>query len=277
VCDAAPVLECVVNISEGRRPEVLAELADAAKPDLLDVHTDPDHHRSVFTVVGEAAPRRRAATAVAALDLRRHDGVHPRIGVVDVVPFVPLAGATFDDAVQARDDFGRWAAAELGVPSFRYGPERSLPEVRRHAFTALVPDFGGSTPHRTAGAMAIGARSVLVAYNVWVTGSDLSATRRMAAAVREPRLRTLGLDVGGRMQVSMNLVAPHDLGPAEAFDVVAKAARAQGAQVDGAELVGLIPAEVLHAIAPERWSELDLGAERTIEARVAARDRAGGL
>ena len=178
------------------------------------------------------------------------------MGVVDVVPFVPLEGSTMDDAVAARDRFLAWAGAELDLPGFAYGPERSLPEVRRTAFGGLAPTAGPPAPHPTAGAVCVGARPLLVAYNVWLAdGVGLEDARRVAAAVRRPDVvRALGLDVGGRAQVSMNLIDPVDgVGPAEAFDAV----RALVA-VDRAELVGLVPAAVLAAVPPARWAELDL-------------------
>ncbi len=141
------MLECVVNISEGRRLDVVDSVAASAGVDLLDVHHDGDHHRSVLTLVGQDAARSVAATAVAAIDLRTHRGAHPRLGAVDVVPFVPLGSSTLDDALAARDAFGAWAGRELGLPCFVYGPERSLPDVRRHAFVSLQPDYGPGRPH----------------------------------------------------------------------------------------------------------------------------------
>jgi glutamate formiminotransferase/glutamate formiminotransferase/formiminotetrahydrofolate cyclodeaminase len=268
--DAAVVrLECVVNVSEGRRADVIDAIAHRAAPHLLDVHTDPDHNRSVFTMAGpgpelEDAVRSLAAETVARVDLRAHTGVHPRIGVLDVVPFVPLGEATMAEAVAARDRFVAWAGAELALPCFRYGPERSLPEVRRGAFTSLAPDAGPHEPHPTAGACAVGAREVLVAYNVWLAGSDLEVARAIAAAARGPAIRALGLQVGTGVQVSMNLVAPAVVGPAQAYDLVL--ARAS---VERAELVGLVPASVLDAVPRQRWAELDLDEARTIEARLA--------
>jgi glutamate formiminotransferase len=260
------VLECVANLSEGRRPEVLRRLADGAGPDLLDLHSDPDHHRSVLTLVGEEAVRRVARGAADALDLRDHTGAHPRIGVIDVVPFVPYGGGTtMGDALGARDRFAQWAADELGVPCFVYGPERTLPDVRRGAFTTLRPDHGPDAPHPTAGAIAVGARRVLVAYNLWLTTPDLAAARRTAAGLRGPDVRALGLAVGRHVQVSCNLVEPDRVGPAEVYDRVAT-----HASIARAELVGLVPRPVLLAIDPDRWSELDLAEDRTIEARVAA-------
>jgi glutamate formiminotransferase len=270
------VLECVVNISEGRDLARVARIAAAAGNDLLDVHSDPHHHRSVLTLVGEEAPRAVAAAAVVEIDLRAHDGVHPRLGAVDVVPFVALPGSSASDAIGARDRFARWFAEAHGVPCFLYGPERTLPEVRRRAFADLAPDTGGAAPHPTAGATAVGQRAILVAYNVWVEAADLSVVRALAASVRGPSVRALGLRVGGRYQVSMNLIAPDALGPAEAFDqVVAAAASDPGVAVTGAELVGLVPEAVLRRTPRARWSALDLSPDRTIEARLETAARRG--
>jgi glutamate formiminotransferase / 5-formyltetrahydrofolate cyclo-ligase len=258
------LLESVVNISEGSRPHVVTAIASSAADSLLDVHSDVHHNRSVLTLVGEQAPRAVARAAVAALDLQRHQGVHPRFGVVDVVPFVPLAGSTLVDAVAARDRFLDWMASELGVPGFAYGPERTLPEVRRLAFAGLAPDRGPPRPHPTAGATAVGARPVLVAWNVWLAEPDLARAQRIAREIRGPRLRALGLPVGGRVQVSTNLVAPDELGPAEAWDLVA-----ERAAIAGAELVGLVPRSVLERTDRARWAELDLAEDKTIESRLA--------
>jgi glutamate formiminotransferase / 5-formyltetrahydrofolate cyclo-ligase len=258
------LLESVVNISEGSRPHVVTAIASSAVGSLLDVHSDVHHNRSVLTLVGEEAPRAVARAAVAALDLRSHQGVHPRLGVVDVVPFVPLTGSTLEDAVAARDRFLDWLGDELRVPGFAYGPERTLPEVRRRAFTELAPDRGPCWPHPTAGATAVGARPALVAWNVWLAKPDLALAQRIAREIRGPRLRALGLPVGERVQVSMNLIEPNELGPAEAWDLVA--ARAA---VAGAELVGLVPESVLARIDPGRWADLDLAEENTIESRLA--------
>jgi len=268
---ADPVLECVVNISEGRRHDLIETVARAAGPELLDVHTDPDHHRSVLTLVGEDAPRAVAAAAVLALDLTSHRGAHPRMGVVDVVPFVPLGSATMTDAVAARDRFAAWAAAQLAVPCFCYGPERTLPDVRAGAFATLAPTVGPDRPHPTAGAMAVGARPVLVAYNLWLRRPDLDAARAIARAVRSPSVRALGLAVGDRVQVSMNLIDPAVTGPADVYDAVGAAA-----DIERAELVGLVPQAVLDATDPTDWADLDLAPDRTIEARLRARGWAAG-
>jgi glutamate formiminotransferase len=262
------VLECVVNVSEGRDQAVLGRLADAGGDELLDLHADAHHHRAVLTLVGVDAPRRVATVAVDAIDVSRHEGSHPRLGAVDVVPFVPLEGSTMAEAVEARDDFAEWMAADLDVPVFLYGPERTLPEIRRRAFRDLAPDVGPPSPHPTAGACCVGARDVLVAYNLWLTGASLAQARAVAAEIRGPELRALGLEVGDAVQVSMNLVAPGQLGPAAAHDLVAAALDASGASIERAELVGLVPTAVLEAVDPARWGELGLSADQTIEARV---------
>jgi glutamate formiminotransferase len=250
------VLLCPLNVSEGRSREVLDALAAAAGRELLDVHTDRHHHRSVLWLAGEDAPRRVAAAAVARIDLRRHQGVHPRLGAVDVVPFVG------DGAADARERYVRWSWQALRVPCLAYGDgERSLPEVRR-----LRGDT--RTAHPTAGATAVGARGALVAYNVWLAVPDVGLARRVAAAVRSPAVRALGLPVGDRVQVSMNLVAPSAVGPGAAYDAVAALA-----PVAGAELVGLVPEPVLLAEPEDRWSLLGLAPDRTVEARL----RAAGL
>lgn len=259
------MLECVVNISEGRDQSVLEALSFAARDALLDVHTDAHHNRSVFTLVGTEAVRALAALAVRLIDLRRHSGVHPRIGAVDVVPFVALGNTNPKTALRARDDYGRWSAEHLGVPTFLYGPERTLPEIRKYAFAGLSPDFGPPQPHRSAGATAVGARPVLVAYNLWLAKADLSLAKKIASSLRSPAVRTLGLQVGSSVQVSMNLIDPTLVGPLEVFKQVATQA-----QIERAELVGLMPEAVLHTIPETWWHTLDLSIERTIEYRIGA-------
>jgi glutamate formiminotransferase / 5-formyltetrahydrofolate cyclo-ligase len=268
------VLECVVNVSEGRRAGVLDTLRLAAAAGLLDVHVDPHHNRSVFTLAGPDVIDVVCALArevVVRIDITEHEGVHPRIGALDVVPFVPLDGSTLADARAARDTFAAWAGAELALPCFIYGPERTLPEVRRGAFASFAPDTGPRDPHPTAGGCAVGARAPLVAYNVWLADDDVAMAREVAAAVRRPEVRALGLRVGTRVQVSMNLLAPDDVDPAMAYDTVAA-----HAAVAGAELVGLVPASVLERVPAGRWAELDLSPTKTIEARLREAGLDGG-
>lgn len=262
------MLECVVNLSEGRSERLLGEIRGLVAGSLLDLHADPDHNRCVVTLVGTDAVRDLARWALQNLDLGRHSGVHPRLGTIDVVPFVPLAGSTMRDALDARDDFAEWVSTELGIPCFLYGPERSLPEVRRRAFVDLVPDAGPRAPHPRAGAICAGARAPLVAWNVWVSGIDEADVRAVASRVRTDVIRTLGLRTGEHMQVSVNLVDPFRAGPDDAYDAVVTNLP-DGARVIRSELVGLVPRAVLASIDPDRWEELDLDDSRTIEARLA--------
>lgn len=262
------MLESVINISEGRRSDLIDEIASVAGADLLDVHSCVHHNRSVLTVVGEHAPRAIARRTIELLDLRSHDGVHPRIGVLDVVPFIALDGSTDGAAHEARDAFARWAGDTLALPCFLYGPERTLPQVRQGAFTTLRPDHGPEAPHPTAGAVAVGERPPLVAYNLWLQDADLGLARSIARSVRSEQVRALGLEVGDAVQVSMNLIDPMHTGPDRVWDTVAATTR-----ITRAELVGLLPAAALDAIDPARWERLDLGPERTIERRLAQRAR----
>lgn len=294
------MLECVVNLSEGRDRSRLARLSAAAGPLLLDLHADPDHHRAVLTLAGEPealleAVRALARAAVTEIDLRGHRGAHPRLGSLDVVPFVPLVrrrlptpvggpgpstgrwrltpAPDLAPAIEARGRFADWAGGQLALPCFLYGPlsdgsVRTLPEVRRRAFVDLAPDCGPPGPHPTAGATAVGARHVLVAYNLWVAGGGPTLAGAVAARLRGPAVRALGLELGDRVQVSCNLLDPAVVGPAEVYDLAARLLEEAGAGVAGAELVGLVPATVLERVPTHRWRELDLDAGATIEARL---------
>jgi glutamate formiminotransferase / 5-formyltetrahydrofolate cyclo-ligase len=268
---------CAANVSEGRDAGVLDALRAAAGNALLDVHVDADHHRSVLTMAG--APDRLidsvlalAAVAVASIDLAAHAGVHPRLGGLDVVPFAPLVGDSLDGAVEAREATMR-ALADLGIPTFRYGPTpdgsaRSLPELRKAA-QGREPDAGPSQPHPTAGVTAVGARRPLVAWNAWLQGAELADAARIAAGLREPLVRARGFQVTGATQVSCNLLEPEVVTPLDLFRAVEVQLPA-GAHVVRCELVGLVPERVLDAVPEARWEQLDLAAERTVEARVRA-------
>jgi glutamate formiminotransferase len=285
VIDPDRLVECVPNVSEGRRPEVVDEVADAfAGPEvlLLDRSSDPDHNRSVLTLAGPGPALVEAAVAGAKacarlIDLTRHQGAHPRIGALDVLPFVPLGAATalrgaadpdLDCAALALRA-GRRIAEEAGIPVYLYGaaarrPERAaLPAVRRAgdrqaaAAAASAPDLGGPGLHPTAGATAVGARGFLVAYNVDLAGADLALARRIATAVRErdgglPAVRAMGVALQGRglVQVSMNLLDFRVTPPAAAFAAVARLAEEAGAEVVRSEVVGLVPAAALAGTDP---------------------------
>ncbi len=262
------MLESVINISEGRRTDLIDEIAASAGADLLDVHSCVHHNRSVLTVVGETAPRAIARRTIEVLDIGSHTGAHPRIGMLDVVPFIALDGSTEQDALDAREAFARWAGDALALPCFVYGPERTLPDVRGGAFTTLAPDYGPGVAHPSAGAVAVGQRPLLIAYNLWLSEPDLELARSIARTIRSTSVRALGLAVGDQVQVSMNLIDPSSTGPEHVWDTVATMA-----PIERAELVGLLPAATLERIDRGRWIQLDLGAERTIEWKLAQRER----
>lgn len=288
-----------MNISEGRDRPLIRSLASACDSSLLDVHSDPDHQRSVFTLAGPAAvverdTRMLAETALSVLDFTAHAGRHPAFGVVDVVPFVPLraggrppsgGGArlgrpadlaltpSLDEAVAARDRFAEWAGTQLGLACHLYGPlrpagHRTLPEVRKGVGRTLTPETGPARPSPRAGRCAVGARHFLVAYNLWVAGGGPELARAVATDIRGTAVRALGLDLAGRPQISCNLVDPLTVGPVEVHDEVARRLEQAGASVERSELVGLVPAAVLEAVPIRRWKELDLADTRTVEARL---------
>jgi glutamate formiminotransferase / 5-formyltetrahydrofolate cyclo-ligase len=270
------VFECVINISEGRNLALLDELRTSAGASLRDRHADASHHRSVFTLINDPEPlvrdvRALIGAAFEALDLRNHEGVHPRFGVVDVVPYVALDPEMPSRAVDLRDETARWIGETLDVPTFLYGAldgaDRSLPEVRKQAFRELWPDFGPQSPSPKLGAVAVGARPILVAWNIWLSGVSRDATRVIAKAIRRTEVRSLALRAGEHMQVSCNLIDPMVVGPGIVYDDVAALLPPSGA-IDRCELVGLVPHSLLDAEEPRRWSQLGLSEDQTIESRV---------
>lgn len=265
-------VECVPNFSEGRRADVIAALvaAVASVPvALLDVSSDPDHNRTVITFAGEPEPVaeamfRAARAAAERIDLTQHAGVHPRMGAVDVIPFVPLREISLAECAVLARTLGQRVGDELGIPVYLYEaaalrPERvNLADVRRGGYEALLaeittpahtPDFG---PARigTAGAVAVGARGPLIAFNAYLNTSDVTVAQAIALAIREsggglPQLKALGLLVGGRAQVSMNVI---DFRRTSLFTIMAAlraAAERQGVAITQTELVGLVPQAAL--------------------------------
>jgi len=267
------MIECVPNFSEGRRPEVIQAIAraiDSAEVTLLDVSSDADHNRTVITfsgspeAVGEAAYR-GIAEAAQRIDLSAHDGQHPRIGAADVVPFIPLREATLSDCATVAHRVGRRVGEDLGIPVYLYdaAAQRSdratLPQVRRDRYEILretiltdptrAPDYG---PARlgTAGAVAMGARQPLIAFNVYLDTKDIETAKHIARAVRESggglkHIRALGLFVNGRAQVSLNLTDFRVTGLYPALEAVRHEAAKHGATVIQTELVGLMPQQAL--------------------------------
>jgi glutamate formiminotransferase len=237
------VFEAVPNFSEGRDDEVLADLA--AGPDVLDVHTDADHHRSVVTLAHANLERlaeavlEKVAVAVERIDLRRHAGVHPRVGAADVVPIVPLGGASMAEAVAAARRLAERVWRELRIAVYLYGDAaggRRLADVRAGR---VRPDLGGE-PHPTAGAVCVGARPPLVAYNLAFEGLDLlQAARAVAALRRLPGVQALAFRLGdGRVQLSMNLTRLDATAVPAAHDAALRLAGLPARP----ELVGLCPA-----------------------------------
>ena len=287
------MLECVINISEGRDHAVIDAIAAACGDALLDVHTDADHHRSVLTLCGAAeddapaAARALTDAAAARLDLTHHDGVHPRLGAIDVVPFVALDPTTPRTAVDAARDYAEWIVAVHDVPVFLYGAAdaagRTLPDARRDAFVTRAPDLGPAAPHPRLGAVAVGARPPLVAINVEVEGPDLALVRRVAHEVRErdgglPGVRALGLALPemGTTQVSMNLVDLDRTGIEAACTEVERRVIAAGGRPRRIELVGLVPAAARDACDPAFLERSGITAAHTVEHAVRGRDGSSG-
>ena len=285
-----PPLESVPNFSEGRDQATIDAIGDAlgAHARVLDLHSDADHNRSVYTLVGSedelgAAHAAGVTAAVERIDLRAHDGAHPCIGAADVVPIVPLVPDDMERARRAARAIGA-RIGELGLPVFMYAPPERGPAFYRRGGRAelerrleageLAPDFGPAELHPTAGGVILGARSPLIAFNVNLRGAP-SVAREVAALVRErgggfPGVRALGLDLprAGLVQVSMNVedweaAALHDI-----VDRIAAEAHARGAEVVGSELVGLMPAGAAAAAAGAMLRIEGFDASRVLELRL---------
>lgn len=270
------LFECVPNVSEGRRSEVIQALRGAVQsvPDvhLLDVEFDKDHNRSVFTLAGtsdavEEAVYRLADTALKHIDLRTHRGEHPRIGAVDVVPVVPLMDSTVEEAVALAKKIGAELARRCKLPIFLYEEaataphRRNLADIRAGEFEGLAekmakpewrPDFGPSSPHPSAGATVVGARFFLIAYNIYLDTPDVSIVKKIAKSIREangglPGVKALGFEIKERrlVQVSINLTDYRKTGLEAVFERVSEEALAHGVRVVSSEIVGLIPLDAL--------------------------------
>jgi glutamate formiminotransferase len=285
---AAPVLECVPNVSEGRSPAVIDRLGRAVTQvkgvRLASVHIDPDHHRSVFTFLGAPETVQAAALSLArsvfeTVDMRAHQGIHPRLGALDVLPFVPLRDLTMADAVAVARAVGERLAADHALPVYLYGAaatapgRRSLLAVRAGQYEGLPtrladpswrPDFGPARFEPRLGALLVGARDVLVAYNVWLDTDDAAAARAIARAVREsacglPALQAMGgrLERRGLAQVAMNLLDYRVTSLPQAFDAVRSEAARRGVGVRRGELVGLAPRAAFAGRSPESVGLVD--------------------
>jgi glutamate formiminotransferase len=273
--------ECVPNVSEGREQATIDAIAEAVRATadvhLLNVHSDPDHNRSVFTYVSESEEAIREASmrlfeiALARIDLRIHHGAHPRVGAVDVVPFVPLAGTTMAECVAAAERFAADVAARFQLPVYlyehaaRHDYRRELPAIRSGGFEQFPqrivdprwqPDFGPPHVHPTGGVSVIGARVPLIAFNLQLGTDRLEvahacarAVRGLSGGLRYVRALPIELKSRGLVQVSMNLLDYRRTPMVRAFNVVREEAERYGVSIISSEIVGLVPAEALYQVA----------------------------
>ncbi len=271
-----PIIESIPNVSEGRRADVIERLAQAIQTTpgvrLLDHSADASHNRSVFTLAGDAAPVKAAilalfGVALEAIDLRQHHGEHPRLGAVDVVPFVPIEDVTMAECVALARDVGAAVAERFRVPVFLYeeastNPARkNLEDIRRGEFEGLAakmastgwaPDFGPATPHETAGASVVGARMPLIAYNINLDSDRLDVAKKIAAAIRHSSgglryVKAMGIKIDDRnlAQVSMNLTNYEKTPVFRVFEMVKREAARYGVTILESEVVGLVPSAAL--------------------------------
>ncbi len=295
------VIECIPNVSEGRRTEVIDRMAEAITSTpgvrLLDRSSDGSHNRSVFTMAGDAQGVARAVMAlferaVADIDLRTHTGEHPRVGAVDVVPFVPIEGVTMAECVQLARSVGAQVAERFKLPVFLYEEaaanpsRRNLEDIRRGEFEGLgaklttaewAPDFGPRAPHPTAGAAVIGARMALIAYNINLASDRLDVAKKIAAAIRHSsggyrHVKAAGfkLEDRGIVQVSMNLTNYEKTPIFRVFETVKREAARYGVSVLESEIVGLVPSAALNAAAEYYLQIAGFKAEQILENKLKA-------
>jgi glutamate formiminotransferase len=290
------IIECIPNVSEGRRADVVERFAEAIRAvpgvRLLDYSSDPSHNRSVFTLVGDAAGVRSATLAlfeqaVAAIDLRTHQGEHPRMGAVDVVPFVPIEGVTMPECVDLAKQVGAEVASRFNVPVFLYEEasnnllRKNLEDIRRGEFEGLTtkmaspewaPDFGPAVPHPSAGASVIGARMPLIAYNINLNTDRVEVAKRIAAAIRHSSgglryVKAAGFMLEDRRiaQVSMNLTNYQKTPIFRVFEMVKREAERHGVSILESEIVGLVPSAALLSTAEYYLQIQRFSAEQILE------------
>jgi glutamate formiminotransferase len=268
--NSGALVECVPNFSEGRNAETVTQIAAAISAVesacVLDTHIDPDHNRSVITFV--APPDTVVVAAVNAvkraselIDMRTHQGEHPRIGATDVLPFVPVRGVTMDDCVRIAHEAGAIIAGDLAIPVYFYEraalrPERvNLEDVRRSAISPeYAPDVGPSHRHESAGAIVVGARPFLIAFNVILRSDDIAVARQIARTIRArngglPFVKALGfrLHTRGLVQVSMNLINYEVTGMTAVYNAIKRESDLLGVDIDSTEIVGLVPQAAVDA------------------------------
>ena len=296
----AEIVECVPNFSEGRRKEVVdglvAAIGSVPGVRVLDQEMDASHNRCVITFVGDRNSVAQAAfegarRAVDLIDMNRHHGEHPRVGALDVLPFVPIADVTMDDCVALARSVGKRIADELDVPVYLYEAaatrtdRRALPDVRRGEYEGLKaeiatnpdrkPDFGPARLHPTAGACIVGARPVLIAWNVNLKTKDVAIARRIAKAIREsdgglPAVRAKGFELADRglVQVSMNMVDYRKTSLVQAFEAVRTLAAKEGVEIAESEIIGLVPLDALSEGATQYFKLARFHREQILETRL---------
>ena len=274
------IVECVPNFSEGRNAEVIERIASTFRGKtgvkLLDYSTDKDHNRMVVTAAGDPQAMKKAVVeaigvAVANIDLNKHDGQHPRMGAVDVVPFIPISGMTMEEAVELSKEVAREVAEKYALPVYLYEKAASTPArenlatIRKGEFEGLgekmkhpdwKPDMGPAAPHKTAGAVVVGARMPLVAYNVNLNTADLAIADKIAKTVRHIGgglrfCKAMGVELTDRgiVQVSMNLTDFTKTAVYRAHELVRIEAARWGVTIAGAEIIGLVPMQALVDVA----------------------------
>lgn len=293
------IIECIPNFSEGRDIKIINALKETAQSVpgvmLLGVSSDADHNRSVITIAGNRKGIEEAAfllckTACEKIDLRKHTGVHPRMGAADVIPFVPLSGSSVGECVEISRMVGKRIAEELGIPVFLYEESaprqerKNLAAIRKGGFEGMsekillddwIPDFGGRKIHPSAGVVAVGARAPLIAFNVNLDTQDVEIARKIAAAIRESGggikyLKAIGVKLSGLglAQVSMNLVNYEETPIHTAFEAVKTEAARYGVDIAESELVGFAPARALAGSAARYLKLRDFGYDtHVLEAR----------
>ena len=295
----ARLIECVPNFSEGRNAAVVESIADSIRSGgnvlFLGSEMDADHNRSVLTFVGKPedvaeAAFRACERASKVIDMNRHRGEHPRIGATDVIPLIPVSGVGMDECVEISVKLAERISRELAIPTYLYGksarkPERrNLSDIRKGEYEGLkeligkeerMPDFGEPVMHPTAGATVVGARPLLVAYNVYLNTADVSAAKRIARKIRErdggmPGVKALGFYIEKRVmsQVSMNLTDLEKTTPLAAFDRVVALAEEEGVTVAGSEIVGMVPVSAISEAAEQRLKLMDFDRGQIMEGKL---------
>lgn len=288
------IFECVPNFSEGRNQETIQAIRNAVESingsELINIHSDKDHNRSVFTIIGEEDALRESAfqsvkKATELIDLNKHKGTHPRIGAADVVPFIPLRNASMEDAISLARSAGKRIGEELQIPVFLYGEaaiipfHRKLSNLRRGGFEKLreligttpdyQPDFGPASLG-PAGACAVGARFFLIAFNIYLNTSDIRIAKKIAREIREssgglPKVQALGMLVNNLAQVSMNLTDYRITPINTVYKAIEKSAAREGVAIDHSEIVGCVPKEAIQGIDPNSIKLKDFFLDRILE------------